>query len=74
MPITYHTGPVKHAPIHPYGHGADGYGLKIARPYKVLHGNRWYRVYATCISNAASHWITVMGEKIHVTFMREDVR
>lgn len=43
-----------------------GYGLKLTTRYKVAFKGRWYRVYATCISNVASHWIMSQGRKIHL--------
>jgi hypothetical protein len=45
---------------------ASGYGQKITTIYKVPHNGRLYRVYATCFSNCASHWIMSKGEKLHV--------
>jgi hypothetical protein len=50
--------------VNPYGRGSDGYGRKIATQYKVrLDGfGPWRRVYATCFSNCASHWVVVRGK------------
>ena len=48
------------------GFNAMGYGRKIRTIYKVPHNGRLYRVYCTCISNAASNWILCKGEKLHV--------
>jgi hypothetical protein len=49
------------------GQSLTGYGSKITTDYKVEYEGRLYRVYATCFSNAASHWILVKGEKIFVS-------
>ena len=46
---------------------ATGYGLKLTTRYKVPHNGRLYRVYATCVSNCASHWIMAGGEKLHLS-------
>ena len=43
-----------------------GYGSKITTDRQVLIGGRWYRVYATCYGNAASHWVMVQGSKHHL--------
>tara|TARA_R110002020_G_scaffold308903_1_gene524475 strand:+ start:456 stop:731 length:276 start_codon:yes stop_codon:yes gene_type:complete len=48
---------------------ASGYGLKLTTRYKVRHNGRLWRVYATCISNAASHWILVKGQKLHLDWI-----
>ena len=45
---------------------ATGYGSKLTTIYKVPYLGRLYRVYATCFSNCASHWILSKGEKLHV--------
>lgn len=40
------------------GQSEDGYGKKITTDKKVqLPDGKTYRVYATCFSNVASHWI-----------------
>lgn len=44
----------------------SGYGTKIKTSWKITHGGRTYRIYATCVSNAASHWIEVKGRRIFV--------
>lgn len=55
----------------PHGHlpGQDqyGYGKKITteRMIKLSDGKK-YRVYATCFSNVASHWIMRDGQKLHL--------
>ncbi|MHA2023720.1 MAG: hypothetical protein ACTSWQ_08680 [Candidatus Thorarchaeota archaeon] len=49
-----------------YGRDQFGYGLKIATNTKAFIEGRWRRVYATCISNCASHWVTVKGNKQHI--------
>ena len=45
---------------------ATGYGRKITTIWKIPHNGRLYRVYATCFSNCASHWIMSKGEQLHV--------
>lgn len=40
-----------------------GYGYKISTCYKVKVGKFWRRVYATCFSNVASHWIIINKQK-----------
>jgi hypothetical protein len=45
---------------------ATGYGRKLTTRYKVNYAGRMRRVYATCFSNAASHWIIVKNVKIHI--------
>lgn len=65
--------PVKRiAPGHPWaerlpGQGQDGYGRKIATDYMAIvePNNVAYRVYATCFSNCASHWIKIGSQKFH---------
>lgn len=51
-----------------HGQSATGYGAKITTPYMVrLRGEtKWRRVYATCYSNCASHWIVIKGKQLHV--------
>lgn len=46
------------------GQDEMGYGSKITTNRQVKVGNRWFRVYATCFSNAASHWILKAGKKL----------
>lgn len=50
------------------GQGLDGYGAKIATPRKIrLMGDwRWRRVYATCYSNVASHWVQIGQERLYL--------
>lgn len=51
------------------GQGEDGYGGKITTDMVLkfdANPKTVYRVYATCYSNAASHWITVNGEVLHL--------
>ena len=72
MSVEYVEEPyeVEDSPCHPYGQTQEGYGSKIATPYKVsfpLGGKRKYRVYATCYSNVASHWIMIEGRKQHIS-------
>jgi hypothetical protein len=64
---------------HP-GQDTAGYGRKVTSDYKVrfLDGEmgkpvgRKYRVYITCFSNVASHWIKVKGQVYHVDEYRAD--
>jgi hypothetical protein len=48
------------------GQGDDGYGRKITTEIKLKFAgeSRAYRVYSTCFSNAASHWIIRKGVKL----------
>lgn len=52
------------------GQSASGYGAKITTPHWVrfdYDGKRYSRqVYATCYSNAASHWVIFQGRKLHL--------
>jgi len=50
------------------GQSPEGYGAKIStnRVIRLLCEKQWRRVYATCFGNAASHWIILNGEKIHL--------
>jgi len=48
------------------GMNAQGYGSKITTIYKVPFNGRLYRVYATCFSNVASHWILSKGKKLFI--------
>lgn len=50
------------------GINAQGYGQKITTIYKVPFNGRLYRVYATCFSNVASHWILSKGEKLFIRY------
>jgi len=43
-----------------------GYGSKLTTPWMVEHNGRRYRVYATCWSNAASHWIQTKSKKLYL--------
>ncbi len=43
-----------------------GYGRKIRTIWKIPHEGKLYRVYATCVSNCASHWIFAKGEKLFI--------
>lgn len=58
------SGGVTQAP----GQGQDGYGSKITTDICVIFDGqkKERRVYATCFSNAASHWLLVDGEKLHL--------
>jgi hypothetical protein len=55
-------------PCRPHGQGADGYGSKITthRMLRFWGDSRLRRVYATCYSNAASHWIIYKGERLYI--------
>jgi hypothetical protein len=73
--LTYTDGELIYAPVKGRetawgrflpGQGLDGYGSKITTDYKIDHNGRTYRVYATCYSNAASHWILYEGAKIFI--------
>ena len=48
------------------GRDAQGYGLKIPTDYGARVNGRRYRVYAACISNVASLYITVRGQRLHL--------
>lgn len=50
------------------GQGQDGYGRKITTDIclRFDHEKIVRRVFCTCISNAASHWIIYKGEKVHL--------
>jgi len=55
------------------GQEEDGYGTKITTDYKVrIQGYGTYRIYATCVSNCASHWIKVSGRVYHI--FTDDIR
>ena len=45
---------------------ASGYGKALTTRWKIKHGGRLYRVYATCYSNCATHWFKVRGETIYL--------
>lgn len=45
---------------------ATGYGRKLTSRYKIRYNGKDYRLYATCFSNAASHWFITFGEKVYV--------
>ena len=49
-----------------YGYTRTGYGKNIPTRRKVWAFGRWYRVYSTCYSNAASCYITARGYKFYV--------
>lgn len=50
------------------GQGQDGYGRKITTDIvcQLPGEQRQYRVYATCFSNVASHWILWKGQRLHL--------
>jgi len=45
---------------------ASGYGLRLTTSKKALYNGRWYRVYAACVSNAASYWIETRGRRLYL--------
>lgn len=45
---------------------ASGYGRKLTSSRKISYNGKAYRLYATCYSNAASHWFTCKGQRIYV--------
>jgi hypothetical protein len=45
---------------------ASGCGKKLTTEYKISFNGKFYRVYATCYSNAASLWFTVGNRQIHI--------
>jgi hypothetical protein len=47
----------------------SGYGKKLTSPYKVHFLGRWRRVYYTCFSNTATHYVIVKGEKYRFTML-----
>ena len=44
----------------------SGYGSRLTTPWQVVYNGRRYRVYATCWSNTATHWIQSKGQKLYV--------
>ena len=61
---------LKDAPLRWHTQGlsqtATGYGLHLTTHHKALYNGRWYRVYAACISNVASHWIETKGRRLYL--------
>jgi hypothetical protein len=62
---------IKPAPLvngRPRGQGVDGYGRKISTDYRAWlpDESRPYRVYATCFSNVASHYIVRRGQTLYL--------
>lgn len=51
-----------------HGQNFAGYGSKITTDIMLQFDgkNRGYRVYTTCFSNCASHWIVKKGVKLHL--------
>lgn len=47
---------------------ATGYGSKLLTHNMAKIGNRMYRIYAICISNCASLFVIVKGERL---FLKE---
>ena len=65
VPTDVRESPAKRqANGNPIGMDAYGYGSRIATDRQLLVDGKWYRVYATCWSNAASHWIKKSGKKL----------
>jgi len=60
------------------GQGEDGYGRKITTDIILIfngESKRKYRVYATCFSNCASHWITYQGQTLHLgTHFQDEIK
>lgn len=57
-------GPMQLAP----GQRDDGYGEKIHTDWMIQFrdgSSRWYRVYATCVSNAVSYYVIRKGKKLY---------
>jgi len=50
------------------GQAPGGYGSRITTDRVLVYpgSNRKYRVYATCYSNVASHWITKGGARLYL--------
>jgi hypothetical protein len=46
---------------------ASGYGARLTTHWKICFEGRFYRLYATCRSNAASLWFVTKGRKIFVS-------
>ena len=46
---------------------ASGYGKKLTSEWVISFNKRLYRVYATCYSNAASHWFRTKGRTVFVS-------
>jgi len=46
---------------------ASGYGAQLTTPWKTEYQGKLYRVYQTCYSNAASSWIVVRGQRLHLS-------
>ncbi len=63
-PVLRKFGPLLLMP----GQNQSGYGDKITMDYMLVfdHKPKAFRVYATCWSNAASHWINWHGKRVHL--------
>ena len=48
------------------GRDAQGYGRKIPTDYGARVNGRRYRVYAACISNVVSLYVTVQGQRLYL--------
>jgi hypothetical protein len=74
---TLHRRPVQRGKMQLLpGQGQDGYGEKITTDImlKFSGDTRELRVYATCFSNAASHWIVYKGTKLWLrTHFQSDI-
>ena len=65
----YRDAPQIRGPLQLFpGQGTDGYGSKITTDIllRFTGEKQLRRVYATCYSNAASHWITYYGQTLHL--------
>ena len=63
--LQFQDAPLRH---HKLGlsYTASGYGKDIPTRRKVRAFGRWYRVYSTCYSNAASCYIKARGYTFYV--------
>jgi len=70
MDIQYIDAETRHAPLWWHTQGlsqtASGYGKRLTTSRQALYNGRWYRVYATCFSNAASCWIETKGQRLYL--------
>lgn len=49
-----------------YQETATGYGVKLTSPYKTFYNGRYRRVYYSCFSNVAHHFIVVSGKELSI--------
>jgi hypothetical protein len=66
--VTYANVTVIRKVPNPARRPADGYGKKIPTDWQVQIDSKrhWYKVYAVCFSNVASHYIKVKGEDLYI--------